>query len=221
MRVTISIVRSARPPTAYDTEETRTTGIMADTHSTTRGPVPVALGSAASGTEEGREFFQARLALFGGCVFLISGGFFAVSMLSKLGTGPLIDVAGAPIGDPNLYHLCGTLVAGALWMVARRRGHLSTRAVEWMDALSSLLMCACFALMGVGFAQALLAVDQAPVGGLTTGLLACTYVVLSRAIAVPSTPRRTLAVSSAAMAILPIAALAGTRAPLGLVDVTE
>ena len=38
---------------------------MADTRSGTRRPVPIALGSAASGTEEGREFFQARLALFG------------------------------------------------------------------------------------------------------------------------------------------------------------
>ena len=58
---------------------------MADTRSATRGPVPIALGSAASGTEEGREFFQARLALFGQCVFLISGGFLAMSMLSALG----------------------------------------------------------------------------------------------------------------------------------------
>ncbi len=54
---------------------------MADTRSGTRGPVPIALGSAASGTEEGREFFQARLALFGGWVFLVSGSFFAVYLL--------------------------------------------------------------------------------------------------------------------------------------------
>ena len=54
---------------------------MADTRSGTRRPEPIALGSAASGTEEGREFFQARLALFGGWVFLVSGSFFAVYLL--------------------------------------------------------------------------------------------------------------------------------------------
>ena len=193
---------------------------MADTRSGTRGPVPIALGSAASGTEEGREFFQARLALFGRFVFLISGSFFAMSLLSMLGTGPQLDVGELPIGDPTLYHLCGTLVAGALWVLARRRGRLSMRAVEWLDAMSSLLMCAFFALMGVGFAQALLAVDQDPVHGLFTGLLACSYVVLSRAVAVPSTPRRTLAISGVAMAVLPIAALAGIDLSPAVGDVT-
>lgn len=54
---------------------------MADTRSGTRGPVPIALGSAASGTEEGRGFFQARLALFGRWVFLASSSFFAVYLL--------------------------------------------------------------------------------------------------------------------------------------------
>ena len=201
---------------------------MADTRSGTRGPVPIALGSAASGTEEGREFFQARLALFGGWVFLISGSFYAVFLLLTLWTGPLIDVAAIPIGDPHLYHLCGTLVAGALWVVARRRGRLSARALEWLDAISSLLMCAFFALMGVGFAQAHLAVAQDPSHGLFSGLLACSYVLLSRAIAVPSTPGRTLAVSS--VAILPMAAagpyvLAGTPLPgiefsVAVIDIT-
>ena len=202
-----------------DTEEARTEReSMADTNSTTRGPVPIALGSAASGTEEGREFFQARLALFGKFVFLISGSFFAVSLLETLGIGPLLH-AGEILH--TLYHLGGTLVAGALWVVARRRGRLSARALGWLDAISSLLMCAFFALMGVGFAQAHLAFAQDPVSGLFIGLLACSYVVLSRAIAVPSTPRRTLAVTSVAMAILPIAVLVGTPVPLAAFAVTE
>ena len=191
---------------------------MADTRSGTRGPVPIALGSAASGTEEGREFFQARLALFGKVVFLISGSFFAVSLLETLGPSSLLH---AGVIAPTLYHLCGTLVAGAMWVVARRPGRLPMRALEWLDAISSVLMCAFFALMGVGFAQALLAVTQDPVSGLFIGLLACSYVVLSRAVAVPSTPRRTLAVSSVAMAILPIATLAGTRVPFVAFAVTE
>ena len=193
---------------------------MADTRSTTRGPVPIALGSAASGTEEGRDFFQTRLALFGKCVFLIAGSFFAVSMLEQWGADAPSDAMEIPLGHPSLHHLCGTLVAGALWVVARQQRRLSAQAVEWLDAIGSTLMCAFFALMGVGFAQALLAVGQDPVAGLSTGLLACSYVVLSRAIALPSTPRRTLAVSGVAMAILPIAVVAGSH-PLAAFGVAQ
>jgi hypothetical protein len=177
---------------------------MADTRSATRGPVPLALGSASSGTEEGREFLQSRLALLGKVVFLISGGFLLADAIGSFVAGPLLDV-----GDPARgYHLAGTLVAGALWAVTRRRGRLPTRALEWLDAVSSPVMCACYALMGLAFALADLAVAQDPAAGLFTGLLACTYVVLSRALTVPSRPVRTLAVSGVAMAILPIAMLA-------------
>ena len=193
---------------------------MADTR-TSRGPVPIALGSAASGTEEGRGFFQTRLALFGKFVFLISGSFLAVSMLEQWGAAAPSDAVEIPIGHPSLYHLCGTLVAGTLWVVARQQRRLSARAVEWLDAIGSTLMCAFFVLMGVGFAQALLAAGQDPVQGLFTGLLACSYVVLSRAIALPSTPRRTLAVSGLAMAILPIATLAGTGVLSAVFGVAE
>lgn len=42
--------------------------------------VPIALGSASSGTEEGRSFLQSRLALFGRWVLLISGGFYIVGL---------------------------------------------------------------------------------------------------------------------------------------------
>ena len=194
---------------------------MADTRTKTRGPVPIALGSATGDTEEGRGFFQDRLALFGKCVFLISGSFFAVSMLEQWGAAAPSDAVEIPIGHPSLYHLCGTLVAGTLWVVARQQRRLSARAVEWLDAIGSTLMCAFFALMGVGFAQALLAAGQDPVQGLFTGLLACSYVVLSRAIALPSTPRRTLAVSGLAMTILPIATLAGTGVLSAVFGVAE
>ena len=193
---------------------------MADTPKS-RGPVPIALGSASSGTEEGREFFQTRLALLGKFVFLISGSFFAVSMIEILGSDPASGGEAIRMEPPSFYHLGGTLVAGALWVVARQHRRLSARTVEWLDAIGSPLMCAFFALMGVGFAQALLAMGQDPTRGLFTGLLACSYTVLSRGIAVPSTPRRTLAISSVAMAILPIATLAGTRMPLLAYAVTS
>ena len=185
---------------------------MVDRPSGSRGSVPIALGSAASGTEEGREFFQERLGLFGGWVCVISGSFLIAYVLLTLWTGPHIAIATIPIGDPSLYHLAATLVAGALWAVAQWSGPLPVRALEWLEAISTLLMCACFALMGIGFVQAHFAVAQDPMHGLFGALLACSYVLFSRAIAVPSTPVRTLVVTS--VALLPMAA-ASTYAPVG------
>jgi serine/threonine protein kinase len=176
---------------------------MTDTRTTTRGPVPIALGSGAGDTEEGRGFFQDRLALFGRWIFLLSGGFYIVYRITNFFIPPQLDVTQVPVGDPNHYHLYATLVAGALWAVARSRKRLSTQVVEWLDATSSLLMCALFAVMAVGFGQIHLAVAQDPMHGLLTGVMACGYVLLSRAVAVPSTPGRTLVVSS--VAILPMA----------------
>ena len=75
-----------------------------------------------------------------------------------LWTGQHIEVTDVPIGDPNLYHL----------------------TLEWLEAIGTVLMCACFALMGVGFAQAHLAVAQDPMHGLLGSLLACSYVLRKR-----------------------------------------
>jgi eukaryotic-like serine/threonine-protein kinase len=179
----------------------------------TRGSVPIALGSAGSGTEEGREFFQARLALFGGWVALISGGFFAAYVLLALGVAPHIEMIEVPIGNPQLYHLAATLVAAALWVVAQPRWPLPLSALEWLEAIASVLMCVFFALMAVGFAQAHVAIGQDPMHGILGGVLACSYVLLSRAVAVPSTPARTLVVSAAA--VLPVVLLT----PYALADV--
>jgi len=189
---------------------------MADKRSATRGPVPIALGSAASGTEEGREFFQARLALFGGWVSLISGSFFVAYFLITLWTGQHIDVSDVPVGDPNLYHLAATLVAGVMWVVARWREGLPMRALELLEAIGTVLLCMCFAIMGIGFAQTHIAVAQDPMHGLFGGLMATSYVLLSRAVAMPSTPTRTFVVSCVAllpMVVLGPYAVAGAHVP--------
>ncbi len=185
---------------------------MADSRSKSRGSVPIALGSATSETEEGREFFQARLALFGGWVSLTSGTFLVAYVLLTLWTGPHIEIASIPVGEPSLYHLAATLVAGVLWAVAQWGGPLPVRALEWLEAIGTLLMCAFFALMGIGFVQAHYSVAQDPMHGLFGALLACSYVLFSRAIAVPSTPARTLVVTG--VALLPMAA-ASAYEPVG------
>src|SRR5262245_26492254 len=106
---------------------------MADGHSGARGSVPIALGSAASGTEEGREFFQERLALFGGWVALIAGGFYAAYWVLVAWVAPDIELPVVPVGDPTRYHLGATFVAGALWAVARWSGRLPIQSLEWLE----------------------------------------------------------------------------------------
>jgi serine/threonine-protein kinase len=189
---------------------------MADGRSGSRGAVPIALGSAGGGTEEGREFFQSRVALFGGWVALISGTFYAAYWFLTLSLAPPAQLPTAPIGDPNFYHLAATAVAGALWVLVRPRLQLPMRALEWLEAIGTLLMCACFALMGIAFAQAHATIGQDPMHGIFAGLSASSYVLLIRAVAVPSTPLRTLVVSTVAMlpmVIISAFALDGVRVP--------
>ena len=165
----------------------------------TRGAVPIVLGSATTGTEEGREFFQSRLGLFGGWVSVISGAFLVVYALLSNWFGEHLAIPPLPIGDPNLYHLLATLVASALWVGTRPRWQLSMRTLEWLEAAGTFLMCTFFSLMGIGFILAHLAVGQDPMHGVFGGLLACSYVLFSRAATLPSTPGRTLLVSSVCM----------------------
>src|SRR5215510_6419298 len=103
---------------------------MAGGRSGSHGAVPIALGSAASGTEEGREFFQSRLALFGGWIGLISGGFYAAYWIITFTIGPPSERPAVPVGDPELYHVTATLIAVALWGIGQWGGPLSVRALE-------------------------------------------------------------------------------------------
>ena len=79
--------------------------------STASPRVPIALGSATSDTEEGRSFLQSRLKLFGGWVFLISGGVFIVGMPLRVAIEPVPFTA--PFWVPSILHLLGTFVPGA------------------------------------------------------------------------------------------------------------
>ena len=88
--------------------------------------MPIVLGSASGGTEEGREFFQNRLGLFGGWVAVIAGAFLVTYALLSNRFGEHIPIPALPIGDPNLYHLIATCVAGSLWVVNARFGVTTT-----------------------------------------------------------------------------------------------
>jgi serine/threonine-protein kinase len=183
-----------------------------------RPSVPIAFGAGATETEEGRLFYQNRLALFGGWVFLISGGFLLVGFVLRAAVGAAAEPA-------NWFHAAATLVAGVVWLAGRSL-RLSFPTAQAVDAAGSFLICSSFAAMAAVFAVSAPIVPAAPMHALLVGLLACSYVLISRAVAVPSTPGRTVGISSASMAPMVVASAyvfggpgGGLPAMAGFIDV--
>jgi len=168
--------------------------------------VPVSIGSGGSDTEEGRAFFQERLALFGRWVFLISG---ASLVFGSMVRGAL----GVPLSESTYFHVIGTLVAAAIWIVARF-ARLSMPVMQAVDVVGTLLICAAFSLRVLGYAQSLASVDRDVAPALNVGLLVCGYVLVSRAVALPSTPWRSWWIGAGAMVpVLAADAIALAMAP--------
>jgi serine/threonine-protein kinase len=158
---------------------------------TSRAPVPIAQGSGPPDSEEGRAYLQGRLALFGGWVFLISGGFFVLFSIVRVSNN-------LPFTSPMALHGATTLVAGLIWLAGRFL-RLSAAAAGAIDAVGTLVLCAGLTLMAAGFARTA-EFTVHPMHALLVGIFACTYVLIARAIAVPSTPARTAWISALAMA---------------------
>ena len=162
-------------------------------------PVPIALGSPTTETEEGRAFFQERVGRFGMWVFFISGGFYVMALGLGSTLDPRFNWPTTPFTGGQLFHLLGTLVVGGVWLAASTTV-LPGRALRTLDAAAVILASSCFALMGGA-----LGLDQvAPIGnvhvGIFVGLLGATFTVIARAIAVPSTLIRSVWIGASALA---------------------
>ena len=77
-------------------------------------PVPIALGSPTTETEEGRAFFQERVGRFGMWVFFISGGFYVMALGLGSTFDPGFNWPTTPFTGGQLLHLLGTLVVGVV-----------------------------------------------------------------------------------------------------------
>jgi serine/threonine-protein kinase len=151
----------------------------------------MARGSAPPDSAEARAFLQSRLALFFGWIFFIAAGFFVLFSIVRLRNN-------LPFTIPMGLHVATMLVAGAMGLACRLL-RLSTAAARAIDVAGTLVLCAGLTLMATGFAE-LNDFPVHPMHSLLVGVLACTYVVIARAIAVPSTGARTAWISAAAMA---------------------
>ena len=157
----------------------------------TASPVPVALGSASSDTEEGRAFFQERLGLYAMWVFILSGGFY---LLNTVLTADLR----VNLTQYSLAHLGATLTVGAVWGTTRAVV-LSPWVLRWVDATAPFVTCLLFAVMGGGMARLHETAGGDPTQALLMGQLAAGSTLLTRAVAVPSTPTRTFWISLVAL----------------------
>lgn len=156
----------------------------------------MAMGSG-SDTEEGRAFQQSRLALFGRWIFVISGSFLVVF-------AALRAVTGIPFDTAVLYHVFGTALAGVIWALGTST-RMTVPAMHWVDAVGTVLICVCLALMGWGYGRTMTAYGMDPFPVLYIELLATGYVLMARAIALPSTAARTVWIGIASM--LPLLAV--------------
>jgi serine/threonine-protein kinase len=177
--------------------------------------------TGAAETEPQRAFLQDRLRLWARWVFILSFGFYVVNMA----TAPFVRPSAPRVVDfmlqaGNLDHLAASLVFGGLWLLAGRRP-LSITALRLLDAGALVTGCTLFALMGAYLMRLQLIEGLDVAIGAYAGLLACANTVMARAIIVPSTPRRTLMASMAAMApIVPATVFAGHGSAAAAANVT-
>ncbi len=180
----------------------------------TRTPSPSAI-SVAHDSEEGRAFLQERLALSGRIGATISFLFWVLRATLVALFQPRA-LATALLSGSSLWHLGESLVLAVVWLVCRR-GRWSTRALHAVDAVALVSLSLCFGLMG--FSEGVLRPQKLgdalvvpnPMAMVTATLL----LVLARAIVVPSTPRRTAAVSlGAAVPMLVVTYLVCAWSPI-------
>ena len=136
------------------------------------------LGSLPIDSEQGLRFVQDRIALFSRTTFLISSIFLVATSAADL----LATVARYSL-VARTCHVLATLIALGTWRVAASARLLSPEALQKFDLCLTLGACWSFAAMGH--------LAQQPYGSYT-GLLAVTHVSITRAMIVPSLPRRTL-----------------------------
>ena len=141
------------------------------------------LVTVAENSGERRAFLQQRLALMGKTVSIISFSFYAIDVFIHVIMGHSLAKL---LGWESLWHLSSIAPQAALWSVLRRK-QFGDQALAKIDAGAILLTCAAYAVMVFG--------AQGPPGSFFAVLPTLTTLV-TRAVLTPSTPQRTLVLST-------------------------
>ncbi len=138
-------------------------------------------------TSGGSNFVRERLALLGKTVFLLSVGFYVLLVASVVlvGGAPFVDVVSRKVA---LWHLFASSVMGVLWLVARR----PTTSIAMLGALDAFSVTLGGTFLGFMALDEQFQIQQA--------VAAVTVTVMTRAVLVPSRPRRTLLLTALAFA---------------------
>jgi serine/threonine-protein kinase len=162
-----------------------------------RAGAGVRLGSIPANSDEDLRFVQDRLAMLARVTFLISGMFLIVTSLADA----FSDIRRYQMAG-RIGHVAATVIAFATWQLMRSKISISPRTLQLLDLGCTLSICWSFAVLGHYTVQPY---------GWYTGLLAITHTSISRAMMVPSVPRRTLI-----LALLSFGALIVSRVTLPL-----
>jgi eukaryotic-like serine/threonine-protein kinase len=140
--------------------------------------------STVAGDEEARAFYQERLSTFGRWLFILSSVAWSSLAVTHV-VAPGRDEARAhdPFSLGGTLHLVGAIIPGLLWLFTRR-GRLAPSSLQRLDVAASIAIITLFAGSGAMLAD--------PQIGVYVALLSFNTVMLTRAIVVPSTARRTL-----------------------------
>ncbi|MET0411961.1 MAG: hypothetical protein ABW217_11740, partial [Polyangiaceae bacterium] len=109
----------------------------------------VRLGSVPVNSEQDRRLIQDRLAFFGKTAFFITSMFLVTNAFLDAALSDVQQIGNAALS----CHVLAAAGALSVWQVARRRGVLSPRTLQWLDAFGTIAISASFALMGHFLAQ--------------------------------------------------------------------
>jgi hypothetical protein len=166
-----------------------------------------AFSGSGTPSEENRAFFQERLGFFAKIAFVLSSGFFLFSLLIVLTRPEALPWLSSGQG---VFHLAANGVLLATWLSCAR-GSRPFGPLRALEAATVVLYCA---LMSVSIAA-----GTPEPAGTYTSVLAFTSIVIGRAVLLPSTPGRTLALSGAAALPLLAASWVVERQVVGPVSV--
>jgi eukaryotic-like serine/threonine-protein kinase len=165
---------------------------------TPNGTVQVPLDS-----EQAREFFRQRIALFGWVTFLLSIGFWVLgNALGKIFHSE-VPISTIVLASGSLWHLAGCALSLLVWVIASRM-NLAQRLLTWFDGGFVVALMVIYASMGYASRTPGMRIDLVV---LLIGML----VQMSRAVMVPSAPHTTAVIG--ALASLPALAVAWQLAP--------
>ncbi len=167
---------------------------------------PPSRGSSLLGvprhSEEGRAFYQERVALFSRVAFALSASFLVLLTALGAATNGLMHV----LSPAHLAHLASLAIVGAGWFFARR-GRIEANLLEVMDAAVLVFACVSFGVMGF-------LLENEPDAVYVT-IMAITLTTISHAIAVPSRKARQVVLTGiAVLPPIPLAYLHSAAQPL-------